>query len=153
MYVYISDNAYTREDILECEEQIFAALDFRLTTASLLDFLRRFSRAANSDPIIHNLGKYIIEVTMMDLKLYRYYPSELAAAAVYISRAMTHQNPVWTPTLTHYTGYSESEARSVALVVNTLLKRLSKSTYKAIKKKYTSPKFGEVSLIPLVNDL
>lgn len=103
--MYISDRAYEKNQILECEEQILSALEFRLTNPSLLDFLRRFSKAAQSDPIVHTLGKYIIEVTMMDLKLYRYLPSELAAAAVYIARAMTHQNPIWTPTLTHYTGY------------------------------------------------
>eukprot|EP01127_Copromyxa_protea_P000723 TRINITY_DN1062_c0_g1_i3.p1 TRINITY_DN1062_c0_g1~~TRINITY_DN1062_c0_g1_i3.p1 ORF type:complete len:280 (+),score=83.83 TRINITY_DN1062_c0_g1_i3:430-1269(+) len=152
-FVFISDSAYEKSQILDCEEQILSALEFRLTTPSLLDFLRRFSKAAQSDPIVHTLGKYIIEVTMMDLKLYRYLPSELAAAAVYIARAMTHQNPIWTPTLTHYTKYSESEARSVAIVVNTLLKRLSKSSYKAIKKKYSSEKLGGVAAVPLVNDL
>jgi len=122
----------------------------------------RYSKAAQADQVVHNLGKYIIEASMMDLKLYRYLPSEIAAAAIYIARAMTEQTP-WTPTLTHYTGYrffldslssyksSETEIRPVALAVNLLVKKLARSPYKAMLKKYSSPKLSEVALFPMVD--
>jgi len=42
-FVYISDNAYSKDEILECEEEVLGALHFKLTTPSLLDFLRRLA--------------------------------------------------------------------------------------------------------------
>eukprot|EP01126_Amoeba_proteus_P040449 TRINITY_DN4314_c0_g1_i5.p1 TRINITY_DN4314_c0_g1~~TRINITY_DN4314_c0_g1_i5.p1 ORF type:complete len:123 (-),score=18.86 TRINITY_DN4314_c0_g1_i5:370-738(-) len=120
---------------------------------SPLDFLRRFSKASMADSTSHSLGKYLIEISLMDLKMYKYLPSELATAAVYLARVMTRQNPIWTPTLAHYTEFSETEARSIALVLNNLLKRVLRSSCTSLRNKYSCPKLNEVATIPVVSNL
>lgn len=150
-FVYISDGAYSKEQILNMEQSILAALNFNLNAPSPLHFLRRYSKAASSDYPLHTLCKYIIEQTIMDMKLLKYPPSALAAAAVYIARAMATTGPRWTSTLHHYTELSEEEVHAVALDVNHLLKKVNKSTLKAIKKKYSTPKYQAVSDIPVVD--
>ena len=45
-FVYISDKAYTREQILQMEGLMLSKLNFQLTTPNALVFLRRFVKAA-----------------------------------------------------------------------------------------------------------
>jgi len=151
--VYVTDNAYTKEQILDCEEGILSSLGFSLNFPSSLHYLRRYSKAASFDTTMHTLCKYLCEVTLLDIKLLKHYPSEIAAGAVYLANTMTNKLPSWTPTLTHYTEYTEAHVRTVAFDMNELLKKLSKTTVKAIWKKYSSSKFEAVAAIPLVGTL
>lgn len=144
-FVYISDGAYNKESILNMEQLMLSTLEFNLNAPSALHFLRRYSKAAGSDYNIHTLCKYLIELAIMDIKLLKYPASSIAAASVYIARAMHSSKTLWTTTLHYYSHLSEQEVRTVALDVNALLKKVNKSSLKAIKKKYTQPKFGEVA--------
>jgi len=83
----------------------------------------------------------------------KYLPSEIAAGALYIARAMMHVNPIWNATIKHYSKFNEVQARCVALEVNQLLKKIPKSKYKAIYEKYCSETQMVVAKIPLIQDL
>jgi len=150
-FVYISDGAYSKEQILNMEQLILNTLNFNLTHPSPLHFLRRYSKAAGSDYTIHTLCKYLIELMLIDVKLLKYTSSQIAAGSVYIARLMTQKTPSWTPTLEHYSTYAEAQVHAVAADMNELLKKAQKSSLKAIKKKYSTPKFGQVAEIPLVD--
>jgi len=150
-FVYIADGAYTKEQILNMETEILNTLSFNLTSPSTLHFLRRYSKAAGSNYTIHTLCKYIIEISLIDVKLLRFFPSEIAAGAVFLARMMTSKTPLWTPTLQHYTTYSEEHVRGVAVEINDFLKRAQKSALKAVHKKYAHERHGQVSEIPLVD--
>jgi len=149
-FVYISDGAYTKQQILKMEQSVLNTLNFNLTHPSPLHFLRRYSKAAGSDYTLHTLCKYLIELVLIDVKLLKFPPSQIAAASVYLARAMTHKTPLWTPTLEHYSTYDEGQVRECALEMNELLKKSQKSSLKAIKKKYALPKFGQVAEIAVV---
>jgi len=150
-FVHVSDGAYEKEQILETEQLILNTLEFNLTCPSALHFLRRYSKAAGSDYSVHTLCKYLIELALVDIKLLKFLPSQIAAGAVYVARSMTQKSPLWTPTLQHYSSYSEDEVRVVAIEINNLLKRSQKSSLKAVQKKYALEKYGEVANIPLVD--
>jgi len=122
-----------------------------LTCPSSLHFLRRYSKAAGSDYCIHTLCNYLIELVLVDIKMLKYLPSEIAAGAVYVARAMSQKTPHWTPTLEHYSTYSEEYVRTIAIEINNLLKKAQKSSLRAVQKKYSSDKYAEVSTIPLVD--
>lgn len=149
-FVYISDGAYTKQQILKMEQTVLNTLNFNITHPSSLHFLRRYSKAAGSDYTLHTLCKYLIELMLIDVKLLKYAPSLIAAASVYLARAMTQRTPLWTPTLEHYSTYAEGVVRECAIEMNELLKKSQKSSLKAIKKKYSLPKFGQVAELPLV---
>jgi cyclin B len=148
-FVYISDGAYTKQQILKMEQTLLNTLNFNITHPSSLHFLRRYSKAGGSDYTLHTLCKYLIELVLVDVKLLKYYPSLIAAASVYLGRAMTQRTPLWTPTLQHYSTYSEQTVRECAQEINELLKKSQKSSLKAIRKKYSLPKFGQVAELPL----
>jgi len=150
-FVYISDGAYTKQQILHMEQTILNALNFNITHPSALHFLRRYSKAGGSDYTLHTVCKYLIELVLIDVKFLKYLPSLLAAASVYLGRAMTGKTPLWTSTLHYYSTYSESIVRECALEMNELLKKSHSSSLKAIRKKYSSPKFGQVAELPLID--
>jgi len=150
-FVYISDGAYTKHQILQMEQTILNTLNFNITHPSSLHFLRRYSKAGGSDYTLHTICKYLIELVLIDVKFLKYPPSLLAAASVYLGRAMTGKSPLWTPTLLHYSTYMENVVRDCALEMNELLKKSHSSSLKAIRKKYSSPKFGQVAELPLVD--
>jgi len=150
-FVHVSDGAYEKEQILETEQTILNTLAFNLTCPSALHFLRRYSKAAGSDYNVHTLCKYLIELVLVDVKMLKYLPSEIAAGSVYVARAMTKKTPLWTPTLHHYSTYSEEHVRSVAVEINNLLKKAQKSSLRAVQKKYSSEKNASVAEIALVD--
>jgi hypothetical protein len=149
-FVYISDGAYTKPQILNMEQTILNTLNFNITHPSSLHFLRRYSKAGGSDYTLHTICKYLIEVVLIDVKFLKYPPSLQAAASVYLGRAMTGKSPLWTPTLEHYSTYAENMVRECAVEMNDLLKKSTSSSLKAIRKKYSLPKFGQVAELPLV---
>jgi cyclin B len=149
-FVYISDGAYTKPQILHMEQTILNTLNFNITHPSSLHFLRRYSKAGGSDYTLHTICKYLIEVVLIDVKFLKYPPSLQAASSVYLGRAMTGKTPLWTSTLEHYSTYSENVVRECALEMNDLLKKSTSSSLKAIRKKYSLAKFGQVAELPLV---
>ncbi len=59
-FVYITDNAYTKEEILEMERKMIQTLDFDIQITSSFRFLERFSKIAKTDPLIFNLSRYLL---------------------------------------------------------------------------------------------
>jgi len=150
-FVYISDGAYTKRQILDMENVILNRLAFKLTTPLALQFLRRYSKAAGSDYNVHSLCKYIIETMLLDVNIHTYPPSIIAATAVFIARKMSGNKELWNATLEKYTTYSEKEIRGCVEFVNGRLKATRGSSLKAIEKKYSLAKFGQVTGIALVD--
>jgi len=150
-FVFICDNAYSKDEILATEIQILNALNFSLTPATPLHFLRRFSKAARSDSTTHTLSKYLAELTLPEYELLAFKPSTIAAASVYVARAMRQITPYWTPTLEHYTQLSVDGVRSCAIALNEALVRSSTTTLKATRRKFSSPKLmsvGRIAALP-----
>jgi len=154
-FIYITANAYTREDLLKMEKMVLMTLDFNLNVPSPIHFLRRFSKAAHSDSKVHTLGKYLTELSLLDYELLKYTPSAIAASATYLSRAMTRSKftsePLWNDTIEHYTGYAVHEIMPCIESLNELLlKQNADFPYKAIFRKYSSTKVQSVAAIPAI---
>mmetsp|Transcript_29391 Transcript_29391/g.35788 ORF Transcript_29391/g.35788 Transcript_29391/m.35788 type:complete len:390 (+) Transcript_29391:243-1412(+) len=141
--VYICDRAYSNNDILEMEETVLKALEYRVTTPSAHTFLVRFLKAAHADKKMVQLSCYILDGTLQSYKLLQCLPSELAAAAVLIARRCIGRNS-WSPTLLKYAKYREEDVIPVARAV--LSEKANASTeLRAVVKKYTSSRYGSVA--------
>ena len=101
-FVYISDKAYTREQILGMEGTMLATLNFQLTTPNAYVFLKRFSKVADiiSSPRSKTdlLASFLVELTMQEYKMLKYLPSQIAAASVYLA-LKTMGQPGWVSTM------------------------------------------------------
>jgi len=107
--VFVTDNAYSKKDVLRMEKKIVQALEFNLGKPLPLHFLRRFSKVAQVSvssyctlnlsvwflislnhfqvlPMHHNFAKFFLEWSLMDYNLCHVRPSRLAAAALFIAK-------------------------------------------------------------------
>jgi cyclin B len=150
--VYISDKAYTREQILQMEGLMLSKLNFQLTTPNALVFLKRFAKVANilATPRTKTelLANYFVELTLQEYKMLKYLPSTVAAAATYLAlKTMGQQNP-WTPELLQHACYTEAAILPCVRDINALHKNAAGNNLQAVRKKYAQEKHGSVSGIP-----
>lgn len=146
-FVYISDKAYTRDQILAMESIMLNTLGFYITVPSTLRFCERFCKVARCDEKTTMLAKYLIELTLQDYKFLKFLPSKVAAASVLIAQKMSGNNNPWNSTLEKHTTYTESAIAECASELSDLCAK-DPQKYRAVRKKYSSSKFQEVSLIP-----
>lgn len=88
-FVYMTENGFTREEILKGERVILQTLDFKVSNyCSPYSWMRRISKADDYDIQTRTLCKYLVEVTLLDHRFLRVKPSLVAAIGMYTSRRM-----------------------------------------------------------------
>ena len=103
-FVFISDNAYSKEEILEMERSILITLEFSISTTSPYRLLQRFCKIAKSNEVPFYLAQYLIELTLLEWRMLVYSPSEVAAAALFLAcRILYRSYRNWTPELVKHT--------------------------------------------------
>nr|CAD7429840.1 unnamed protein product [Timema monikensis] len=150
-FVYISDSAYSKEQIFKMEQHMLMKLEFKLGRPVPLHFLRRFSRAADASSEQHAVAKYLMELCLVECDMCHYAPSMIAAAALYLSLSIINNpcmEPVWTKNIQHYSRYNVGEVEPVAKKLAAVVKKLDNSKLMAVKKKYSHSKYAKVSLRP-----
>ena len=84
-FVYITDKAYTKEEILKMEFAMLTSLEFNITAPSSYRFLERYAKMANADAALFNFARYLIELTLIEYGMLRYLPSNLACSAIFLA--------------------------------------------------------------------
>nr|XP_020511699.1 G2/mitotic-specific cyclin-B2-like isoform X1 [Labrus bergylta] len=148
-FAYITDNAFTKSQILEMEQLVLRSLNFELGRPLPLHFLRRASKVGSSDVERHTLAKYLMELTLIDYDMVHYRPSEVAAAALCLSQLLLDGVP-WSATQQHYSTYDEAHLKPVMqhIAKNIVTVNDGKTKFQAVKNKYSSSKLMKISLLP-----
>jgi hypothetical protein len=99
-FVKITDNAYTREDVFQMEAKMLAALGYRVTFPTAYQFMKRFLKASRScDDRVEHFAHYVVDRSLQEIKLLKFLPSTIAAAAVHIARTQMRDFPAWVRSL------------------------------------------------------
>lgn len=85
-FIYITDNEYTAEEILDMEKKILFALDFDVSLCTSFRFLERFSKLSKTDSVTFCLAQYMLELGLLDSKMSQFSQSLQAVAAIYTAR-------------------------------------------------------------------
>ncbi|KAM7076220.1 G2/mitotic-specific cyclin-B1 [Ciconia maguari] len=151
-FAYVTDNTYTKFQICQMEMKILRALDFGLSRPLPPHFLRRASKIAEVDLEQHVLAKYLMELSIVDYDMVHFPPSKTAAAASCLALKLLN-GCEWTPTLQHYTSYTESDLLPAMqhIAKNVILVNEGVTTLTAIKNKYASSKNARISTIALLD--
>jgi hypothetical protein len=137
-FKHVADDGFTEAEILQAERFVLGALDYDLSYPNPMNFLRRISKADNYDIQTRTLGKYLLEIGCLDHRFLQYPPSHVAAAAMYLARAVLERGE-WDATLAHYAGYTEHDIQPVfKLMVDYLHGPV---VHDAFFRKYASKKF------------
>lgn len=85
-FKHIADNGFTEAEILRAERFVLSALEYDLSYPNPMNFLRRISKADNYDIQTRTIGKYFLEISLLDHKFMSYQPSHIAAGSMYLAR-------------------------------------------------------------------
>nr|XP_040018819.1 G2/mitotic-specific cyclin-B2 isoform X1 [Gasterosteus aculeatus aculeatus] len=148
-FAYITDNAFTKAQVLEMEQLVLRTLNFELGRPLPLHFLRRASKVAGSDVERHTLAKYLMELTLLDYDMVHYRPSEIAAASLCLSQLLLEELP-WSPTQQHYSTYDAAHLKPIMqhIAQNIVMVNEGKTKFQAVKNKYSSSKLMKIALVP-----
>jgi len=69
-----------------------------LTPTSPLKFLERYSFLGKCDELTYSLSRYLIELSLIECKMMKYLPSNLAASAIFLSKKILSHS-AWNETL------------------------------------------------------
>ncbi|KAI4304768.1 hypothetical protein MLD38_040239 [Melastoma candidum] len=149
-FVYISDNAYVREQVLVMEKSILEKLEWYLTVPTLYVFLNRYTKASTpSDVEVDRMASFLAELGVTHYQtIISYCPSMIAASAVYAARCTLNKHPFWTETLKHFTSYSTDQVMDCAKILISFHSGAQDSKLKAVYRKYSCPDRGAVALLP-----
>ena len=147
-FIYISAGTYERDDVIKMELYMLQTLQFDIGFPTSLHFLRRFSKAARSDPRLHTCCKYFIELALPQYSMVAFRPSVVAASAVYLGRKLAGKKPLWNETLQHYTTFTEDQLIPCVKSLVCILRKeavLMDDKSKPVTAKYSSKSFYQVS--------
>merc|ERR1719231_1210515 len=92
-YEYITDNAYTKEDILVMECQMLATLDFQIVVPTAAHFMDRLQQINACDVAHKEFINYLVELALLEFRMIRFTPSQLASAAILLSNELLGRSP------------------------------------------------------------
>ena len=93
-FVHVADDGFTIEEVLSAERYTLSTLKYDLSYPNPMNFLRRISKADSYDIQTRTLGKYLMEISLVDHRFLEYKQSHIAAAAMYLAR-MIFQRGGW----------------------------------------------------------
>lgn len=148
-FVFITDSAYSKREVLAMEHIVLNTLSFELTAVTPLDFLSRFlqSAAAHSHPTVVHLSQYLCELSLQNYTFVGVSPSKIAACAVCLA-LHTVGLPAWSPAMQHYTGYDGPELIPVMSQMLRDFAAAPNGPLTAVYDKYGQHLFRRVSSLP-----
>lgn len=146
-FVYVTDRAYTADEVLQMEVRMLTVLDFQITVPTAIHFLQRYQHVNGCDEMHRCLVSFLLELTLTEYSMIRYAPSHLAAAALLLSNKLLRRRPSWSIALVKQTKMGEQTLKGCAKEICALLELSEKSQLTAVRKKYSHAKLHSVATL------
>jgi len=143
--IYVTDRAYTANQLVQMEISMLSTLDFQICTPTPQHFLERFQQVNACSKMHCSVSSFLLELALIDHKMVQYAPSFLAAVAIFLSNKLVSRRPAWTEALVEHTKYDERSLRGCAKDLCALLECSEQSKLQAIRKKYSHEKHHAVA--------
>lgn len=85
-FSHVADDTFSEKEILDAERHVLATLEYNMSFPNPMNFLRRISKADNYDIQTRTLGKYLMEISLLDHRFMGFPQSHISAAAMYLAR-------------------------------------------------------------------
>ncbi|PWN50713.1 hypothetical protein IE53DRAFT_81367 [Violaceomyces palustris] len=143
-FVFMTENGYSKEEILKGERIILSTLDFNVSTyCSPYSWVRRISKADDYDIQTRTLSKFLMEVTLIDHRFLRARPSLIAAVGMFLAKKMLGGE--WDDAFVYHSNFTEEQLVPGA---NLLLEKLLDPAFEEqfVCRKYANKKFLKASV-------
>ncbi|KAF1506346.1 Cyclin-A1, partial [Eudyptes chrysocome] len=146
-FVYITDDTYTKRQLLRMEHLLLKVLAFDLTAPTINQFLLQYIQRHGVCIRTENFARYLAELSLLEADPFlKYLPSQTAAAA-YCLANYTVNRSFWPEALAAFTGYSLSEIVPCLTDLHKACLDAPHCQLQAIKEKYKHSKYLQVSLL------
>ncbi|XP_068656455.1 putative cyclin-A3-1 [Aristolochia californica] len=158
-FCYITDNTYTKEEVVQMETSVLKLLNFEMGNPTIKTFLRRFTMEAQENSKSTNLqleflSYYLAELSLIDYGCVKFLPSVIAASVIFVSKfTLNPKIHPWNATLQCYTGYKPSELKDCILAIHDLQLNKKGLNLEAIRGKYKQHKFKCVSSLTSLSEI
>ena len=145
-FIKLTDNAYTKRELLIMEMNILKTLKFEILAPTSDEFYNILSTAFNFNKIQHHLGEYFIDSSLLDYNMLKYKASTIAIACAYIVMKFYKLNgykELYSSNIISWDS-SQKKIKECAKDLCYLVKGLSKSSLKGTKDKYSSEEYDKV---------
>jgi cyclin B len=144
-FVYITGKEYTKEQIVSMEKEILHNLKFDIVQPSIIKFFDFLAINFGFNETKYFLGKYFLELFLLDYRINKYYSSLVACAAVYLVMKIFKHDEY--KVINSFTLAPEKDLKNCAKEICFLVENIDSTNLSAIKNKYAGIEFYEVSKI------
>lgn len=146
-FVYITDDTYTKKQVLRMEHLVLKVLSFDLAVPTINQFLTQYFLNQSVNKQVESLAMYLGELSLVDSDPFlKYLPSHTAAAA-YILANHTVTGGSWPKSLIEMTGYSLEDLMPCIEDLHRTYLNVAHHAQQSVREKYKGSKYHEVSLI------
>jgi cyclin B len=147
-FVYITDGAYVKSDVLRMENKMLSSLNFNVTFPTQWTLFEIFKRKLDLDEKTYKLAWFLMELCLINYKSLKYKMSQIAASSILI--ACKTMNIYRTDWFNNRIGINEKDLEECCKEIYDFNAYNSSHNLKAIRKKFSSSKFDEVAKIQLI---
>ncbi|XP_051149956.1 putative cyclin-A3-1 isoform X2 [Andrographis paniculata] len=153
-FCYITDNTYTKEEVVKMEADVLKSLNFEMGNPNVKTFLRRFTKIAQDDfkrcsLQFEFLACYLAELSLLDYACVKFLPSTIAASVIFLARFTLRPDLCpWNSALKQFSGYKPADLKECICLIHEMQSSRRGSPLVAVRDKYKQPKFKRVSTLP-----
>ena len=146
-FVYITDGAYIKSDVLKMEIKMLSKLNFDVTFPTQWTLFETYKRKLDLDDKTFKLAWFLMELCLIDYKILKFKMSQIAASAILIA---AKNNRVYKNNwLKDNIGIDENTLEECCEEIYDFYDYNATHNLQAIRRKFSSHKFGEVAKIKL----
>jgi len=147
-FVYITDDTYTKKQVLKMEQLILKVLGFDVSNPTTIIFLTHICVHSNVPLRVMYLAMYLGEMSLLEADPYlSYTPSMIGCGAVALARLILDYEDIWPQNMSELSEYSLNDLIPVLKHLNQTYKGAPHSQQTAIRLKYKSARYHCVSEI------
>jgi cyclin B len=146
-FVHITDNAYTKEDVLVMECSMLTAMNFQVMVPTAAHFFEGMTRANGCSQLHRDVVQYILELSLLDISMLHHTPSQVVSAAILLSNELLGRSPIWPRHMVQESRNSDTTLRGCVEELRQLLKvdQAGNSQLQAVRKKFSVPQRNSVA--------
>lgn len=146
-FVYITDDTYTKKQVLRMEHLILKVLSFDVAVPTVNCFVERFVMNDGADAKTKSLAMYLSELTLVDSDIYlKYTPSSIAAASMCIANHTLGREP-WSSHMERVSGYAINDMDELLRELHKTFLNAPNHPQQAVRQKYQQDEFHAVSTL------
>ena len=152
-FVYVTDKAYTRNDILQMEGNIIKSLNFSFGFSSALKFLEIYEINSYEDKesyeIIKSLCRYLLELSLVEYSCVNFSQNLKTCSCIFLANKIINGidliENISFMKFFNDSGFCEEEIKDCGKEIYRILQHANKGQLMAVFRKFSTTKFLEVA--------